>query len=168
MHGRRCFSCRKAGPARRASPSGTPEKAILTCTQELPFGSLYRTLGPVLNETDARAALDAGVTAVLDLTLEFSRPAAFAHLSYLNLPVLDLTAPSPEQLAAEVAFIGQESQRGIVLIHCKAGYSRTAAAAAAWLLSTQRARDADEAFARLIAVRPRIVIRPEICATLAR
>ena len=125
-------------------------------------------LGPVLCEHEANAALEAGVTAVLDLTVEFSRTRAFEKVHYLNLPVLDLTAPTKAQLFAAVAFIERESAVGIVFIHCKAGYSRTAGAAAAWLLVSGRAKDADDAFRQLVAVRPHIVIRPEIRAALAQ
>lgn len=119
-------------------------------------------LGPVLREAEARAAVAAGVTAVLDLTVEFSRPEAFAGVRYLNVPVLDLTAPTPGQLQEAVAFIERESREGVVLVHCKAGYSRTAGVAAAWLLASGRAGHANEAFDQLRRVRPRIVIRPEI------
>jgi protein-tyrosine phosphatase len=119
-------------------------------------------LGSVLRESEASAAIAAGVTAVLDLTVEFSRPSPFAKVRYLNLQVLDLTAPTKQQLAEAAAFIERESATGVVFIHCKAGYSRTAGAAAAWLLASGRAKDASDAFAQLRAVRPRIVIRPEI------
>lgn len=119
-------------------------------------------LGPVLTEDEANAAIAAGVTAVLDLTVEFSRPDAFKKLHYLNVPILDLTAPSQSQLMVASAFIERESSQGVVFIHCKAGYSRTAVAATAWLLVTERAKNADDAFAQLMKVRPRIVIRPEI------
>lgn len=125
-------------------------------------------IGRVLTETEARAAVAAGVSAVLDLTREFSRPRAFGEIAYLNLPVLDLTAPDAPQLRAAVEFIEREAQRGIVFVHCKAGYSRTAAAAAVWLLAHGGARDSAGAIRRLIEVRPRIVIRPEIHAALAR
>ncbi len=121
-------------------------------------------LGPVLTDDEAKAALAAGVTAVLDLTVEFSRPKPFGQVRYLNLPVLDLTAPSETQCKMAVAFIERESTQGIVFIHCKAGYSRTAGIATAWLLATGRAKNPDEAFAQLVKVRPRIVIRPEIHA----
>jgi len=125
-------------------------------------------LGPVLTEEDANAAKAAGVTAVLDLTVEFSRPDAFKNVRYLNVPILDLTAPTSSQLKITSAFIEQESSQGIVLIHCKAGYSRSAAAATAWLLATGRAKNANEAFARLREIRPRIVIRPEIHGAFAQ
>ena len=110
----------------------------------------------------ARDAIAAGVTAVLDLTVEFSEAAPFLKTRYHHLPVLDLTAPNPDQLEEAVRFIAQESARGIVFIHCKAGYSRTAGAVGAWLLKSGQARDVDEVVARLEAARPGIVIRAEI------
>jgi protein phosphatase len=53
-----------------------------------------------------------------------------------------------------------------VYIHCKAGYSRTAAVAGAWLLSTGRARTAEEVVLMLKEVRPGMVVRPEVRAAL--
>ena len=110
----------------------------------------------------ARDAISAGVTAVLDLTVEFSEAGSFQKARYLNLPVLDLTPPSCSQLGDAVRFIDRESKRGIVFIHCKAGYSRTAGAVGAWMLETGRARSVEEVVAQLEAVRPGIVIRLEI------
>jgi hypothetical protein len=60
-----------------------------------------------------------GVTAVLDLTSEFCEPGAFLALPYLNLPVLDLTAPTPEQLSAALNFINAHREAGIVYVHCR-------------------------------------------------
>ncbi|MFT3780704.1 MAG: phosphatase PAP2/dual specificity phosphatase family protein [Nibricoccus sp.] len=124
-------------------------------------------LGSVLTEGEAEKAVAEGVTAVLDMTTEFSRPRAFSKIRYLNVPVLDLTAPSIQQFNEAAAFIGRESAEGVVYVHCKAGYSRTAGAAAAWLLATGRAKSAEDAFAQLRAVRPKIVVRPEIREGLA-
>ena len=86
-----------------------------------------------------------GVTAVLDLTAEFSETKPFRALVYRNIPILDLTAPSIEQLREMAAFIDEESRQGIVYIHCKIGYSRTAGAAAAYLLQTGKAASVSEA-----------------------
>jgi len=119
-------------------------------------------LGRRLSEPEAREAIRQGVTAVLDLTAEHSEVAAFRALPYLNLPVLDLTAPSREQLEAGVAFIREHAASGTVYIHCKIGYSRSAALAAAYLLSNEPGRDPEDAFRQLRASRPSIVIRPEI------
>ena len=64
------------------------------------------------------------------------------------------------------AFVDEESSKGIVYIHCKIGYSRTAAAAAAFLLRTGKARTLSEAVDCLRQVRPTIVIRPEVLTAL--
>ena len=119
-------------------------------------------IGALLTEEEARAAVRAGVTAVVDLTVEFSEVEAFRGLRYLPVPVLDLTAPTPAQLQEVVAFMESESPNGIVYVHCKAGYSRSACALAAWLLATHRAANPDDAFDQLFKARPHIVIRPEI------
>jgi protein-tyrosine phosphatase/membrane-associated phospholipid phosphatase len=123
-------------------------------------------VGALPTEEDARAAIAAGVTAVLDLTVEFSETAAFRQIRYHPLPVLDLTAPTPAQIQEAVEIIERESARGIVFVHCKAGYSRTAGAVGAWLLATGKAASVEEVVGRLEAVRPGIVIRPEIRAAL--
>jgi len=104
----------------------------------------------------------------LDLTAEFSEPANLRRLNYLNLLILDLTAPSRGQLDAALEFLERESREGIVYIHCKIGYSRTAAVAGCHLLRSGLAATADEAIERLRAARPTIVIRPEAEATIRR
>ena len=118
-------------------------------------------IGRRLTGREATRAIREGVTAVLDLAAELDEVAAFRTLRYKSLPVLDLTAPAPEQIAEGVRFIRAQSRRGIVYVHCKIGYSRTAVFAAAYLLAAGSARSADEAIARLRRVRPSIVIRPE-------
>lgn len=119
-------------------------------------------LGRTLTEAEAADAIRQGVTAVIDLSNEFSEPAAFLATSYCHLPVLDLTAPTQHQLLEAANFIERESKFGVVYVHCKIGYSRSAAAAAAWLLATGRVNGVDEAISQLRSVRPTIVIRPEI------
>ena len=123
-------------------------------------------IGSVLSQSEAAAAVREGVTAVLDLTAEFSEAAPFRAVRYRNVPVLDLTAPTVAQLKEMAAFIEEESRQGIVYIHCKIGYSRTAAAAAAFLLRTRKVRTVSEAVDCLRQVRPTIVIRPEVMTTL--
>jgi hypothetical protein len=153
-------------------------------------------IGRKLSNTEAAEAMWQGVTAVLDLTAEFSEAETFlavqggqSHfygdnvdregciqcaakigtvpgIMYLNVPILDLTAPTPEQLRQCVDFIEKQARDGIVYVHCKIGYSRTAAAAAAYLLADGQASSAEEAMSRLRAVRPSIVIRPEAAAAI--
>ena len=107
------------------------------------------------------------MTAVLDLTAEFSEAKPFRALIYRNIPILDLTAPSIDQLREMAAFIDDESRKGVVYVHCKIGYSRTAAAAAAYLLQTGKAGSVTEAIALLRQVRPAIVVRPEVVSALS-
>jgi protein-tyrosine phosphatase len=118
-------------------------------------------IGRILTEAEATEAVKQGVTAVLDLTAEFSETAPLRMANYRNLPILDLTAPTDGQLADAVAFIIEQAARGIVYIHCKVGYSRAAAVAGAYLLASREAGTTDEALARLRAARPSIVVRPE-------
>jgi hypothetical protein len=123
-------------------------------------------IGRVLRQNEAEAAAGLGVTAVLDLTAEFSETKPFRALVYRNIPILDLTAPSIEQLREMATFIDEESRKGIVYVHCKIGYSRTAGAAAAYLLQTGKAGGVSEAVEMLRQVRPSIVVRPEVHSAL--
>lgn len=118
-------------------------------------------IGRWLTPSEALTAEEQGVRAVLDLTSELSAPPAFRSLHYLNVPILDLTAPTAEQLDQCLRFIDEQAPKGVVYIHCKAGYSRTAAVAASYLVAHQLAVSADDAMDQLRQVRPSIIIRGE-------
>ncbi|MEX0332713.1 MAG: dual specificity protein phosphatase family protein [Puniceicoccaceae bacterium] len=124
-------------------------------------------IGRQLNEKEALALKQEGVTAVLDLTSEFEEPQTLTDLHYLNVPLLDLTPPSQAQLEKALAFIDQHIPDGKVYIHCKIGYSRTASFAGTYLLRRGHATDAQEAMAALRAARPSMFIRPEAGATIS-
>jgi protein-tyrosine phosphatase len=106
-------------------------------------------IGRTLNNREAFAAVRAGVTSALDLTAEFSEAKAFRAICYRNVPILDLTAPSQEQLQQMAAFISEQSERGVVYVHCKIGYSRNAAAVGAFLLASGKCGAVEEAVALL-------------------
>jgi protein-tyrosine phosphatase/membrane-associated phospholipid phosphatase len=125
-------------------------------------------IGRKLSDHEAADAVRQGVTAVLDLTTEFSEALPFLSTRYLNVPILDLTAPTPEQLQQCVTFMSENAPRGVVYVHCKIGYSRSAAVVGAYLLSCGAVCSADEAMMRLRAVRPSVVIRPEAADALRR
>jgi protein-tyrosine phosphatase/membrane-associated phospholipid phosphatase len=123
-------------------------------------------IGRILTKAEAAEAVNQGVTAVLDLTAEFSEAVAFLETRYRNLPILDLTAPTQDQLHEAAAFITEESAKGTVYVHCKIGYSRSAAAVGAYLLASGQATTMREAVELLRAARPSIVIRPEAIKAL--
>jgi protein phosphatase len=123
-------------------------------------------IGRHLRAREAEKLVQQGVTAVLDLTSEFSECARLRKLPYLNLPLLDLTAPSGPELAAAGEFISRHMQSGKVYVHCKIGYSRTAAVTGAYLVRYGYAENPAEAIALLRRARPSIVIRPEALRTI--
>lgn len=123
-------------------------------------------IGRALSETEAAEAVDQGVTAVLDLTAEYSEVASFRALPYLNVQTLDLTAPTQHQLRESTDFVAMHAASGIVYVHCKIGYSRSAAVVGAYLVDTGLATTVEEAIAMLRHARPTIVIRPEALAAL--
>lgn len=108
----------------------------------------------------------AGAVAVLDVTCEFDRCAGSDGLAYLNVPVLDLTRPTRADLEKCHRFIDEHSARGPVYVHCKAGFSRSAAVVGAYLIRAGVARSAEEAADLLRSRRPGIILRPEVLAVL--
>jgi protein-tyrosine phosphatase/membrane-associated phospholipid phosphatase len=123
-------------------------------------------IGRRLNPAEAATAVKLGVTAVLDLTAESSEAPSFLALEYLNLQILDLTAPTSAQLRAAVDFISAHRETGAVYVHCKIGYSRSAAVVAAWLLDANLAASPQEAVAIVRTARPTLIVRPEAWAAL--
>jgi Dual specificity phosphatase, catalytic domain/PAP2 superfamily len=123
-------------------------------------------MGRALTDREAEAVVQEGVTAVLDLTAELSEPKPFLTADYCNLPVLDLTAPTMAQLQEAVAFISEKVAAGTVYVHCKIGYSRSAAVAGAYLLATGKVATAAQATDLLRTARPSTIIRPETLKAL--
>ena len=123
-------------------------------------------IGGKLGCRSANKALRAGIASVLDLSAEFSEAKPFRKINYKNIPVLDLTAPTQAQLLEMSKFIGKRSRNGPVYVHCKIGYSRSAAAVAAYLIMSGEVDTAEEAFAMIRRVRPSVVIRPEVLSAL--
>ena len=122
-------------------------------------------MGRVLRDTEAAAA---NATAVLDLTAEFSEARSFRAARYLNVPVLDLTEPTDKQLQQAADFIREQTRQGRVYVHCKIGYSRSAAAVGAFILRAGHAATSDQVVEQLRRARPSIVIRPEVSRVFAR
>ena len=94
--------------------------------------------------------------ALVDLTAEL--PVASAGGTLAVFPVLDLTAPSRETLAAAASAIERLRADGPVLVCCALGYSRSACALAAWLLATGRAQTVDAALQTIRTARANVVL----------
>nr|WP_298112006.1 phosphatase PAP2/dual specificity phosphatase family protein [uncultured Pseudomonas sp.] len=97
-----------------------------------------------------------GFHAQLDLCAEL--PRRTATKVYRSLPVLDLSVPSPQTLLAAAQAIEALRQEGPLLVCCALGYSRSAAAVAAWLLHSGRCQNLPEALAQLRRARPQVVL----------
>jgi protein-tyrosine phosphatase len=124
-------------------------------------------IGGKLGCRSASKALCSGVVSVLDLSAEFSEAKPLRKINYRNIPILDLTAPTQAQLVEMSKFIGNHSRNGVVYVHCKIGYSRSAAAVAAYLIMSGKVKTAEEAFAMIHRVRPSVIIRPEVRCALS-
>jgi protein-tyrosine phosphatase len=93
---------------------------------------------------------------IVDLNAEL--PVATAGLGYHAVPMLDLLPPTVEQLEAAVEAI-QWSERP-TLVCCALGYSRSAAAVAAWLMASGRSSSVEGAISQIAARRPQIALGP--------
>jgi protein-tyrosine phosphatase len=135
-----------------------------SCSQLLPQLWIGRQPG----RRDIEELKKRGVTATLDLTAEFSEPSALRRgADYFNLPTLDLTLPDTDSLRRAVEIINQTSQRGgVIYVHCALGYGRAAVVAAAYLLASGRAADADDAMKQVQSCRPGCVFSPAAVALL--
>jgi hypothetical protein len=79
-----------------------------------------------------------GIASVVDLTCEFPEPTEVrADRTYYSLPVLDGAAPSIQALGDLINDFNRLPRD--VYIHCAGGHGRTAIAAAALLISSERA-----------------------------
>ena len=102
---------------------------------------------------------------IVDLSAEL--PRFVAPTAYHAIPILDLTTPPRDTLSAAAETIEQARARGLVLVCCALGYSRSAAAIACWGLRSGRFSTLDDAVAALRRVRPRIVLDDASRAAIA-
>lgn len=87
----------------------------------------------------SKEASGQGYSHILDLTAEYPEVEGFIERNYKNIPILDLTLPSLNQLLEAASFIEDNLQSGKVYIHCAIGCGRSALVAAAWVLFLKRA-----------------------------
>ena len=107
---------------------------------------------------DAGTLKALGIDHVIDVAAELP---ATAGVSTTSLAMLDLVPPSDAELRRVAEAIERERAGDKrVLVHCALGFSRSAAAIAAWLLHSGRAHSVDEALACIQRVRPKVVLTP--------
>lgn len=110
-------------------------------------------------QPSAREARAQGLAALVDVSAELPSPQTVpVHC----VPMLDLVPPAPSQLRAAAdaidAALDAHPGEAPVLVCCALGYSRSAAAVAAWLLRSDLHADIDTAIAALRAQRPQLVL----------
>jgi protein-tyrosine phosphatase len=94
------------------------------------------------------------------VTLAAELPVDTAGIAARSVPMLDMVAPTSEQLDAVVAAIDSLSQARPTLVCCALGYSRSAASVGAWLVASDLAPSADAAVQAIQARRPSVVLTP--------
>ena len=106
-------------------------------------------------EADLAELRERGIGAVLTLTEEALPAEALARqgLEGLHVPVRDMTAPEPEELARALGFIDVQRALGrAVAVHCLMGQGRTGTILAAYLV--RNGSSPDDAIARVRAACP--------------
>ncbi len=122
-------------------------------------------LGRSLRRREARAVVEGGVEAVLDLTAEHAETRSLRRLPYANVQMLDLAVPGLDQLDEAVAFIRDHEGR-TVYVHCGLGYSRSALVAAAHLLACGLAGNVEQACDIVRRSRPGAVLNRDLVSLL--
>lgn len=105
-----------------------------------------------------REPLPPHTEAVLDLTAELDESERLRQFEYLNIPLLDQTVPTRDQLEQAIQFIDTHLPRGAVYVHCAFGYSRSAGVVAAYLLSKRLAPSAMHAVKYLTLRRAQVAL----------
>ena len=96
--------------------------------------------------------------AIVDLCAEL--PINPQGRAYACVPVLDLITPTADECLKAAHAIERLRMSGPLLVCCALGYSRSATAVAAWLLTTGRAATVDQALAIIRTARATVVLHP--------
>ncbi len=74
----------------------------------------------------------------LDLAAELSEVLPLRNLpGYRSLPLLDATAPTPQQMDDAINWLKQATADGAVYVHCALGHGRSACIVVAYLIATE-------------------------------
>ncbi|OFS99558.1 protein phosphatase [Neisseria sp. HMSC31F04] len=139
-------------------------KMLARCSTLLRFLPCIYHFLPQKSASQAKSpqplAISDGLPAVLDVCAEYPRPRY--HGAYQTLPLLDMVAPSENDLMqAALLLEALRRQHGKVLTCCALGYGRSAAVVLTWLLVYGGCRDLAQATAELKQARPQMVLPPE-------
>lgn len=114
-------------------------------------------LGARLSSSDVEFISTQGISAILDVTAEFNGlnwAVEAQDIHYLNVPVLDHSAPDAAQLNLAVNWLHKQHRQGHkVLVHCALGRGRSVLVSAAYLLATQPQSSAEEVLEGIRAIR---------------
>ncbi|WP_202819729.1 phosphatase PAP2/dual specificity phosphatase family protein [Thaumasiovibrio subtropicus] len=106
---------------------------------------------------------DAEDLAIVDMTAELSGPKKAA--AYLNMPLLDMEVPSPEQCFLVIT--AMQAMPKPIHVCCALGCTRSATIAVAWLLYTRQCPSVEVAIGLLARRRPQVVLKAAHRQTLA-
>lgn len=123
-------------------------------------------IGPQYGQAGKRRLIEAGITAGVNLRIEFDDAQHDLALpAYCYLPTVDDAAPTLEHLDQGVAFMERViGEGGRVYIHCAGGVGRAPTMGAAYFMS--QGMSLDEALALIERSRPFIQIMPPQMARL--
>ncbi len=114
-------------------------------------------LGTRLTGSDIEKLKNQGIDCILDVTAEFDSLDWTAYrydVAYLNVPVLDHTSPTEEQLTTAINWLEQHQQLNRkILVHCALGRGRSVFVMAAFLLASKQSKTIEEAMHTIQSVR---------------
>jgi len=129
-------------------------------------------LGSCEDAANLDALKSAGITAVLNMTKEPDPPAVLANLAYLQLDQDDGVAMPVTQILLGLIWLDNmvNDLNGVVLIHCAAGISRTAAMAIAFLMTVGFSWDEGETLVRAARfyIQPHPLLKESVLRALQR
>jgi protein-tyrosine phosphatase len=92
-------------------------------------------IGCQLSFVDYKRFRSLGIKSTLDLTSEFGEVGFIrTRQNYFCIPLLDMTAPTLNQLEEAVSWISARLSEGPVFVHCALGHGRSATVVAAFLV----------------------------------
>ena len=128
-------------------------------------GAVEIVPGVLMGRSVLPAERDAhGIKSMVDLAAEL--PLDPRGVVYRSVPMLDLLAPSVEQINAGVKAVEDLKETRPTLVCCALGYSRSAAVMAAWLIASGNALTVKEATGMIRLRQPRVVLGPADKASL--